>query len=455
MGLHGVNATHAGKGNRRSTHWRLAAASKGLKGYLDGTITLPALTTVPSGTAAPDSTPVFSTAPSREEYMYRDGVMKSMIVTNVVDPIGLGLRLDGTSKECWDSLISACAKKSDAGLSLAESELQAIRFMGTSRDDLDNLLSNIRNKGNNVRMMGGKADDKDMKNVLIRSLPADPRWLGLQGALFGAADLNDAFALIKALAINTGMPEHSITATTPTALNTFAPKRKCTNPGCKAVNKTSHTIENCYWPGGGKEGQFPANFGRNRPQARQAGAAEDPPVHRVLMATAESTPVLQCVLDSPNAPMAFASRTLENFAPLQTVTFVDSGASDHFFRDRSDFDNYEAVAVRTGKSALASDGDFTIVGKGTVTKRFIINGKEAHITFRNALHTPSLSANLISVSQLDKAGCYSVFGSGGVIIRQGEAGEEILKGRGSGGIQRRSRTGIVVLHMQAQTRSRR
>ncbi|KAJ6482738.1 hypothetical protein C8R45DRAFT_830813, partial [Mycena sanguinolenta] len=82
------------------------AASKGLKGYLDGTITLPALTTVPSGTAAPDSTPVFSTAPSREEYMYRDGIMKSMIVTNVVDPIGLGLRLDGTSKECWDSLIS-------------------------------------------------------------------------------------------------------------------------------------------------------------------------------------------------------------------------------------------------------------------------------------------------------------------------------------------------------------
>ncbi|KAJ6448077.1 hypothetical protein C8R45DRAFT_850540, partial [Mycena sanguinolenta] len=82
------------------------AASKGLKGYLEGTTTLPALTTVPTGTPAPDSTPVFSTAPSREEFMYRDGVMKSMIVTNVVDPIGLGLKLDGTAKECWDSLVA-------------------------------------------------------------------------------------------------------------------------------------------------------------------------------------------------------------------------------------------------------------------------------------------------------------------------------------------------------------
>jgi hypothetical protein len=69
--------------------------------------------------------------------------------------------------------------------------------------------------------------------------------------------------LIKMVAISTGMPEHNTVATSPTALNTSAPKRRCTNPGCKAIYKTSHTIENCYWSGGGKEGQFPPNFGRN------------------------------------------------------------------------------------------------------------------------------------------------------------------------------------------------
>jgi hypothetical protein len=83
---------------------------------------------------------------------------------------------------------------------------------------------------------------------------------------------------------------------------------------------------------------------------------------------------------------------------------------------------------------LASEGDFAIVGKGTVTKVFQIDGKEVHLTFMNALHAPSLSANLVSVSQFDKAGYYLTFGGGSVVIREGGAGETILKGCGSAGM---------------------
>jgi hypothetical protein len=99
--------------------------------------------TVPTGTPLPDPTPVYSTNPSREEFLYRDGVMRSMLVTNIVDHIGLGIKRNGTAKECWDSIVSACASKSDAALSLAECELQWVRYTGTSRYDLDELLSNI------------------------------------------------------------------------------------------------------------------------------------------------------------------------------------------------------------------------------------------------------------------------------------------------------------------------
>ncbi|KAF8192852.1 hypothetical protein K438DRAFT_1969969 [Mycena galopus ATCC 62051] len=233
------------------------AASKGVTGYLDGTITKPPLITGTTDIPAP--TPIFSTNPSRDEWTYRDGATKSMV-------------------ECWDSVESICAKKSDAALSHAQSELQSIKFTGTSRDDLDALLANVRNKANTVRMMGGTVEEKELKNVLIRSLPADPRWLGLQAALFSATDVDDAFA------ITTGMPEHTTVVSSLTALNTSTQRRQCTNPSCKAKNKSSHTFENCYWPGGGKEGQFPANFRRNRPQANQATApADTPAVHRVLM----------------------------------------------------------------------------------------------------------------------------------------------------------------------------
>ena len=31
----------------------------------------------------------------------------------------------------------------------------------------------------------------------------------------------------------------------------------CINPVCKATNRVGHTIDNCFWPGGGKEGQWP------------------------------------------------------------------------------------------------------------------------------------------------------------------------------------------------------
>ncbi|KAJ7716631.1 hypothetical protein B0H16DRAFT_1278867, partial [Mycena metata] len=79
---------------------------------------------------------------------------------------------------------------------------------------------------------------------------------------------------------------------------------------------------------------------------------------------------------------------------------ADSGASDHFFRNRDNFTTYEAIPTRTGKSALASEGDFTIVGKGNVRMVFQVDGKLVHVTFTNVLHAPSLSANLVSVTNL-------------------------------------------------------
>ncbi|KAJ7698283.1 hypothetical protein B0H17DRAFT_873497, partial [Mycena rosella] len=75
------------------------ASGKGLLGYVKGMITEPS---PPSGTTTPVATAVYSTVPSLEEWTYRDGVAKSLIVTNILDPIGLGVKRDGTAKECWD-----------------------------------------------------------------------------------------------------------------------------------------------------------------------------------------------------------------------------------------------------------------------------------------------------------------------------------------------------------------
>ncbi|KAJ7923920.1 hypothetical protein B0H13DRAFT_2315925 [Mycena leptocephala] len=65
---------------------------------------------------------------------------------------------------------------------------------------------------------------------------------------------------------------------------------------------------------------------------------------------------------------------------------------------------------------------------------FRVAGKTVHITFKNALHAPSLSANLVSVSQFDKAGYWSKFGGGEVCVQEGEGGMTLLRGRGSDGM---------------------
>ena len=64
----------------------------------------------------------------------------------------------------------------------------------------------------------------------------------------------------------------------------------CVNPNCKAKKRSTHTITNCYWPGGGKEGQFLPNFGRNRANAATSGSLPSQPEHFVLLAQIPNTP---------------------------------------------------------------------------------------------------------------------------------------------------------------------
>ena len=48
-------------------------------------------------------------------------------------------------------------------------------------------------------------------------------------------------------------------ATSENSLNTTLAAQtteSCKNPNCKAKKCLTHMTANCYWPGGGKEGQF-------------------------------------------------------------------------------------------------------------------------------------------------------------------------------------------------------
>ena len=66
----------------------------------------------------------------------------------------------------------------------------------------------------------------------------------------------------------------------------------CTNPNCKAKKWSTHMTNNCYWPGGGKEGQFPPNFGQRNWANIVATSVPTPtqPKHFVLSAQIPDLP---------------------------------------------------------------------------------------------------------------------------------------------------------------------
>ncbi|KAJ3817098.1 hypothetical protein F5880DRAFT_1446569, partial [Lentinula raphanica] len=99
-----------------------------------------------------------------------------------------------------------------------------------------------------------------------------------------------------------------------------SPEKKCSN--CQRVG---HLREDCYRRGGGKEGQYPSWWkGKKdtdvnpRPSANMVGEIGESTQHYTLTALAAR-------LDNANDG---------------SEIYADTGASDHFFRNKSDFTSY-------------------------------------------------------------------------------------------------------------------
>jgi len=92
------------------------------------------------------------------------------------------------------------------------------------------------------------------------------------------------------------------------------------------------------------------------------------------------------------------------------------------FVSREAFNEYKSTVPHSGDSAKAVDGNFKIVGEGTVVKHYLINGIEKKLTYTRAIHTSTLNANLISMSAFDKAGLTVTFGGGHGVVRNGDGG---------------------------------
>ena len=162
-------------------------------GYLKGIIANPTPPTSPTTaltyTSAPlelplpdDPTPWYSTNPSVAEWATHDAWVRVLLPYNTKNPIGLGLKLDGTAAEAWTSLTSQYKIMSDLATVTTQCDLRTTIF--TDGNDFPIHVSNLHTKWAIVNSAGANIGDADFCMIILSSLPAS--WDSVVGTLYDA-----------------------------------------------------------------------------------------------------------------------------------------------------------------------------------------------------------------------------------------------------------------------------
>jgi hypothetical protein len=83
---------------------------------------------------------------------------------------------------------------------------------------------------------------------------------------------------------------------------------------------------------------------------------------------------------------------------------------DHFCLEQPRFENYQSI--KPEPITAASGGIFTVIGRGDVCLLLPNRSSLTTVVLKNAIHAPRMVFTLISIGQLDDAGCTALFGHG-------------------------------------------
>ncbi len=262
--------------------------SKGLTGYVDGTIAKPAVPS-PTSTTTPDPTPNYSTKPSYDEWSFRNQLARGHITLNCMDVAGLGVVTTGTAQEAWTSIQTEWGKSTDMWRSHAQEALDQTVYVEDT--DIQEHLKLLRTRKAAVDSLSTPAmTSETWKGIIIRSIPPTMKWLPVIPSLYAMTSTADIFSALIAhgMILNRGIRNKPTSGSSNTALAARVPIDPCTNPNCKAKKRSTHSTANCYWPGGGKEGQFPPNFGQ-RTWANFVSSNQETVEHFVLSQIPQGT----------------------------------------------------------------------------------------------------------------------------------------------------------------------
>jgi len=366
----------------------------------------------------------YSKIPSLEEWEVCDAWALALLIFNISNPIALGVRTSRMAAEAWTSLIENYEVTTDMGTVAAEEDLCSTKY--EEGQDLDLHIKTLREKLDMALNAGAVISDTAFWMIILATLPRS--WDPIISTLYTSTT---TAALISTLRMHwIRICQRDVPASTALQVkmkpSNFRTQLRCSNPKC---GRCRHVIADCYWPGGGKEGQFPVGFGKQG--GGNTGTGSSTPVAAIANTGTEASYVLAVITDFP--PDDLPATKVFLMTPHRTLTYADSGVTDHCFADREDFATYTAyTSPCTGRTANKG-GTFRILCVGEVKHSIIVNGRCTHLIFKSAVHTLDLSANLISISKFDDLGYFTTFGGGKVVFTDGEKCI-IMEGQRTGGM---------------------
>ncbi len=411
--------------------------TRGLVNYWENKITIPGTTI-----AAQPNTPMNSTTPNQLEYIQRESVALASIIRNVKDVYGFGLNPLEPSHKAWAHLKAEYGAYSDLIRSRREKTLKAMVYEEGEKVSGDGgYIEKMRKLRKEANDAGANINDDQFKTTLLDSFPES--WDSVVSTLYAEKSLTVITARLiahgervvgrKAASGNTSTQGDSVQALQAsvqaltlqvqnlTAKKNTGPNRSDkshpANDNCKGIG---HTLEECWKLGGGRQGQYPPWWKGKRDAPLPSGSANLVTANQLDPGSITTNVIaLNTFIDKETLETAYQEIAGENTALVvnnhspgldTSRMYGDSGASTHFVQNRDHFFNY--IPLETSGSSSKVGAALKVLGTGTVAVKTTIGGTEKIITFSKMLHCPDVSANLLSISRLDKEGWKVTFGEG-------------------------------------------
>ena len=170
---------------------------------------------------------------------------------------------------------------------------------------------------------------------------------------------------------------------------------------CENCDKARHVKDDCWAPGGGKEGQGLNQEKKGAKGKRKEESAAKTMIEDVFAFTCTSTFV--GIANSLQIPLS------------KCGVIVDSGASSHFCPDKSNFISIRPLEGQTIHTV--NDGAIPACGVGDVSIELSNGSRKTKCILKDTIYAPKMAFTLISMSHLDHANCSTTFKGGQCIIR--------------------------------------